>query len=95
MPDRAQIGRLAIRSVKDEVRAYYALNDTMKGAIWLGTIHRGLAQNERAFEAFISLMREATADIIEERTGHRPTWPHPPRPAPEHERGTVPWKGDA
>jgi hypothetical protein len=32
------------------------------------------------------MMREAVADILEEMTGHRPTWPDGPQPAPQHER---------
>jgi hypothetical protein len=34
----------------------------------------------------MDLMKEAVADIIEQKTGDRPDW-RGPRPAPEHERG--------
>ena len=36
-------------------------------------------------EAFLHMMREIVADIIEEKTGERPTWGEPVT-APEHER---------
>jgi hypothetical protein len=91
-----QIGRLAIREIKDEVRFYYAMPDTMKGALLLGTIRATLLrrQDVSRFHALISIYRSAVADIIEAQTGHRPTFDDPAT-APEHERGQEPWKGDA
>lgn len=38
--------------------------------------------------AFMALMREGLADLVEEKTGQRPSWPEPEgQPAPESERG--------
>ena len=44
-------------------------------------------QDRERKDAFMALMREAVSDILEEKTGQRPTWPEPPQGAPEHERG--------
>jgi hypothetical protein len=35
---------------------------------------------------FMEMMRDVIGDVLEERFGVRPTWPDPPRTAPEHER---------
>ena len=81
-----QIGRLALRQEGDNWNAYYALPDTMAGAIRLGSIRMGaVALNETRKQAFMDLMREVVADIIEEETGIRPQWGGPER-APERER---------
>jgi hypothetical protein len=82
-----QIGRLAMRDEGSLWVAYYALPDTMKGAIFLGSIAMRFVVNapERK-AAFMGIMRDAVSDIIEETTGRRPTWPDGPRTAPEHER---------
>jgi hypothetical protein len=66
---------------------YYALPDTMNDALFLGSIRMALVQDPNRKAAFMDLMREAVGDIIEEKTGHRPEWPHGVQPAPEHERG--------
>lgn len=95
MSDPRQIGRLAIREIRDEVRFYYAMPDTMKGAILLGTVKANIMRRDRRrFDALLSLYRAAVADFLEDATGHRPTFNDPQR-APEHERGKEPWRGDA
>lgn len=86
MTDLLQIGRLAFRVEGDVWRAYYALNETMEGALPLGSIAMRFVQQPGRRNEFIALMREAVADIIEESTGVRPQWPDAPQPAPEHER---------
>jgi hypothetical protein len=80
-------GRLALRHEGGSWVAYYALPDTMQGALILGSIAMGSVINrpERK-EQFMALMREVVSDFIEEATGERPRWPDPPSPAPEHER---------
>jgi hypothetical protein len=67
--------------------ARYALPDTMDDAIFLGSIQLQfvLADKDRK-ELFMTLMRDAVADIIEQGTGERPNW-RGPRLAPEHEKG--------
>lgn len=81
-----EIGRLALRAEGDNWNAYYADQDTMKGALYLGSIRISIIQNsgERK-EEFMSLMKEVVADIIEEVTGIRPLYRNP-KTAPEHER---------
>ncbi len=81
------IGRLALRHEGSFWQAYYAMPDTMEGAITLGNIRMAIivGHPERK-EIFMDLMREAVADIIEERTGTRPSWTSPHN-APEHEKG--------
>lgn len=82
-----QIGRVALRREGMWWVGYYALPDTMQDAIELGRIRMTAAEENQSVKAgFISLMRVLVADIIEERTGVRPTWPNEPQPAPEHER---------
>lgn len=84
-----KIGRLAFREEGSLWVAYYAMPDTMDGALFLGSIRmvfvtgvRGAAKKQ----AFMGVMRDAVADIIEDNTGQRPVWKNPVV-APEHERG--------
>lgn len=65
--------------------AYYALPDTMAGALFLGSIQMRFVRDEDRKQTFMDLMKEAVADIIEEKTGKRPDWTAP-HSAPEHER---------
>ncbi len=103
MIDRRQIGRLAIREIKDEIReikdeirAYYAMPETMKGALLLGTIKASLVRRDRAlFDRFMALMRDAVSQILKDIVGTKPEWPNQPRRAPEAERGVEPWSNDA
>ena len=84
--EKTQIGRLAMRQEGENWNAYYALTDTMEGAIFLGSIRMGaVVGNPARRQAFMDLMRSVIADILEERTGHRPTWGGEAA-APEHER---------
>lgn len=83
---KVAIGRLAIRVEGDWWVAYYALTDTMEGAFVLGTIKMSfIIHNDKIKQAFMEVMQEAVADIIEEITGKRPSWKGPTN-APEHER---------
>jgi hypothetical protein len=67
--------------------AYYAMADTMKDAIFLGSIALRFVEDETRKQVFMALMQEAVSDLVEEFTGERLTWPDDPIPAPEHERG--------
>ena len=86
MDNLQKIGRLAFRVEGDTWRAYYALTETMDGALVLGSIAMRFVQDPKRRDQFIAIMREAVADVIEESTGTRPQWPEPPQPAPQHER---------
>jgi hypothetical protein len=82
-----KVGRLALREEGENWNAYYAMPDTMDGALPLGSIKIGFAKrSDTTKRAFIDLMRECVADVIEDATGVRPTWPEGIQPAPEHER---------
>ena len=83
---RQQIGRLAFRIEGDYWNAYYAMSDTMDGAVQLGSIRMAaVSYNPRRKQAFMDIMRDIVADILEEKIGTRPTWGGP-QAAPEHER---------
>lgn len=82
-----KIGRLAMRHEGANWNAYYAMPGTMVGAIFLGSICiAALHNNEERKAAFMGMMRDIVADVIEMETGQRPTWPDGPQAAPEHER---------
>lgn len=81
-----QVGRLAMREEGTNWVAYYALTDTMKDAICLGSIRMGaITTNPERKQAFMGMMRDIVSDLIEEQTGIRPQWGGPDL-APEHER---------
>jgi hypothetical protein len=83
-----EIGRLAMRVEGTMWNAYYAMPDTMEDAIFLGSIRAVFVATSERKHAFLAVMCEAVADLIEAKTGERPTWPEPHGvPAPEHERG--------
>jgi hypothetical protein len=82
-----KMGRLALRVEGDLWCAYYALPDTMDGALFLGSIRTVFVEDAERKLVFMALMKEAVSDIIEDRTGERPLWPEGAQPAPEHERG--------
>jgi hypothetical protein len=84
--NKQQIGRLAMRQEGGNWNAYYALPDSMEKPIFLGSIRMGaITKNRERKEAFMDMMRDIVSDIIEDETGHRPTWGGPTS-APEHER---------
>lgn len=81
-----QIGRLALREEGNRWVAYYALNNSMKDALFLGSIALGAVQKDDGKkQRFIDLMRDMVADAIEDAFGVRPKW-RDPETAPEHER---------
>ena len=86
MSKAQKMGRLAMRHEGNFWNAYYAMPDTMDGALLLGSIAMRFVTNAERKYAFLNFMREAVSDLIEEETGARPIWPDEPHPAPEHER---------
>lgn len=86
MADKRQIGRLAMRHEGDFWNAYYAMPDTMDGALHLGSLHMGIATRPEFKARFMAMMQEAVAVIIREKTGAQVDWPESPHRAPEHER---------
>lgn len=84
--DKAEIGRLAMRREGKMWNAYYAMPNTMDGAVLLGSIAvAAIAENDERKNAFLGMMRSVVADVIEDETGQRPTWTGV-RSAPESER---------
>jgi hypothetical protein len=87
MTEKQQVGRLAMRVEGDWWVAYYALPDTMDGALELGRVRMAVVQQKVPKEMFMTLMRAAVSQILVARFGVDPIWPEPHgRPAPEHER---------
>jgi hypothetical protein len=81
-----QIGRLALRQEGGTWRAYFAKTESMLDAIPLGSIRMNLVTGKKdRRKAFMDLMRECVADMIQEQTGTRPEWGGELE-APEHER---------
>ena len=80
------VGRLALRVEGTWWVAYFATQGTMEGAVTLGKLRMAIAVRPERKAAFMALMQEAVADLIEDRTGERPTYPDAPVTAPEHER---------
>lgn len=81
-----QVGRLAMRVEGENWNAYYALPDSMKNTVFIGSIRMGaVVNNPQRKQEFMLMMSDIVSDIIEEHTGHRPTWGGP-QSAPEHER---------
>ena len=84
--NKQKIGRLAMRQEGGNWIAYYALPDSMEEAIFLGSIRMGaITKNRERKDAFMDMMRDIVADIVEDETGTRPTWGGPTG-APEHEQ---------
>ncbi len=86
MTETIEAGRLALRVKGDSWNAYWAQPSTMEGALLLASISIKLVQNEDRKNAFITLMRECVADMLEEVTGHRPSYPNGIQDAPETEQ---------
>jgi hypothetical protein len=64
MSDKTRIGRLALRVEGENWNAYYALNETMEGAVPLGSIKLGaVTRNPAHKKAFMDLMRGVVSDI--------------------------------
>lgn len=78
MSSKIQAGRLAMRHEGDYWVAYFTNNDSMDGAIKLGSIHLGLVEEHKSLrECFFELMKASTAKIVEDTLGVSPTWGEP------------------
>lgn len=87
-PKLSQVGRVAFRVEGPNWNAYWALPDTMKGAVFIASTRfaavEGKPERKSQFMAFV---RAVISDLFVEHWGKRPEWPDPEgRPAPEHER---------
>lgn len=86
MPQKISVPiRLALRVEGENWNAYAAEPDSMKDAIFLGSIAMGfVVKNPKRKDQFAKLMADCIADYIQEIVGERPTMET--RPAPESER---------
>jgi hypothetical protein len=73
-------GRLALRVEGNIWNAYYAMPDTMEGALWLGSIAMGAVTDNPGRKAdFMRLMRGIVTEFLQDMSSVSVTWP-------EHER---------
>ena len=87
MKKQKQVGRLALRREGGLWAAYFAENDTMDGAIFLGSIAIGaVTDNPERKKVFTDLMRDIVTDVFTDQIGETPEWGGVTG-APEHERG--------
>ncbi|MGI3163097.1 hypothetical protein [Pseudooceanicola sp. 200-1SW] len=86
MTQKQPLGRLALRVEGAWWVAYFAPIDTMEDAFEVGRIAFRLVENEDMKTRFADLMRDAVAQMIQDLTGQRPSWPEGFVDAPEHER---------
>lgn len=83
---KTEIGRLALRAEGNWWKAYYARQDTMEGALYLGEIHMNVVvENPELKQAFFDLMEQSVSALIKDVFGREPDW-HEVTAAPEHER---------
>jgi hypothetical protein len=86
MTDKIELGRLALREEDGMWNAYYALADSMEGAIFLGSIKMALVKRSEAVkDGFMDTMRVALSLLLKDAVGQGPEW-ETPRTAPAHER---------
>ena len=78
-------GRLAFRVEGTMWNAYWALPDTMEGALLIGSIAMAAVQNVKRKHTFMILMKDAVASIFAEKGIEIDRWTT--QSAPEHERG--------
>jgi hypothetical protein len=86
MSDKIEAGRLALRIEGEFWNAYFAASNTMENAFLLGSIRiAAVADNPERKQAFIKLMSDFTADVLEKIIGVRPD-AMKVQTAPQHER---------
>lgn len=68
-----KMGRLAMRHEGNFWNAYYALPDTMDGAILLSSIQMRFVADAVRKHLFMGLMQEAVSDLIQDTIGQRPS----------------------
>jgi hypothetical protein len=82
---RQQVGRSAMRVEGAWWVAYYALPDTMEGAIEMGRVRMSIVQDRARKSAFMAIFSSALAEFMAEQFGVVP-YMNAPVAAPEHER---------
>lgn len=80
--EQKEVGRLAFRREGRNWVAYWALPDTMEGAIFLGSVPVAACErNQMVKDGFMAIMQEVVSTLLPGAT-----WPNRPVPAPKHER---------
>lgn len=82
-----EAGRLALRQEGELWNAYYAMPDTMEGAIFLGSIRiTAIGMYPDVKQAFMDAMMLLVGNILSDLHKGGPIKWQEPRPAPESER---------
>lgn len=80
------MGRLTFREEGENWNCYYALADTMKGALYFSSIKMAFVRKSpKVKQMFMDTMRECFDVMMEDIIGQRATWREPVA-APEDER---------
>ena len=79
-------GRLAMRVEGTMWNAYWALPDTMDGAVLIGSIAMAAVQNVKRKHAFMLLMQDSLSSLFADKGVEIDRW-EKPQSAPERERG--------
>lgn len=87
-PKLSQVGRVAFRVEGANWNAYWALPDSMKGAVFIASTRFAPVEGNVELKAgFMAYVRSVVDAIFLAEWGKKPDWPEPAgRPAPEHER---------
>jgi hypothetical protein len=81
----SQVGRLAFRVEGVMWNCYWAFPGTMKGALYLGSIHMNIAKVPEYKDAFMKIMKDSLQTVLNEAgLGVVDAWEE--QTAPEHER---------
>lgn len=80
-----QMGRLAFRVEGQNWNCYFAMEDSMEGSIFIGSIPFKFVERPDRKKQFENLMWECFSDVAEELFGARPVMTHRTY-APEHEK---------
>lgn len=87
MSGKQSVGRIAFREEGNLWAAYFAQDDTMEGAVFLGSIRlRPVEADPELKGSFMDAMKRVVNFAFSEELGVVPEWGGP-RDAPEHERG--------
>jgi len=76
--------RLAFRVEGDKWSAYVAKQNTMEGAIWMGSVAIGIAENDELKRRFMDLMKDFFEEFLKEKGIEIESWEE--EQSPEHER---------
>ncbi len=77
--------RLAVRRRGAEMHAYLTDGPTLRGAIWLGSIHKSIhATHPAVGQAWEACMTYAATEVLRHFGAREVHWIEPPAPPPTH-----------